>query len=81
MIGIESFSLITPGFGQCKSMVEDPSVILCSSTAAVGRADKVEGGYRVSGQWQFVSGCHNSQLFGATVRLWEDGKMLADLPN
>jgi alkylation response protein AidB-like acyl-CoA dehydrogenase len=49
-------------------------VVLCSSTAAVGRADAVAGGYRVTGQWQFVSGCHNSQLFGATVRLHQDGE-------
>jgi indole-3-acetate monooxygenase len=81
MIGIESFSLITPGFSDCKDLVEDPSVIMCSSTAAVGRADKVDGGYQVSGQWQFVSGCHNSQLFGATVRLWEAGEMVPERPN
>jgi alkylation response protein AidB-like acyl-CoA dehydrogenase len=81
MIGIESFSLITPGFKDCMDLVADPQVVMCSSTAAVGRADKVAGGYRISGQWQFVSGCHNSQLFGATVRVWEDGEMVDDLPN
>lgn len=76
MIGIETFGLVAPGFTHCKDLIEDPMVVMCSSTAAVGRADKVEGGFRVSGQWQFVSGCHNSQLFGATVRVWEDGKEL-----
>jgi indole-3-acetate monooxygenase len=74
MIGIESFGLIAPGFHACADLIEDPMVVLCSSTAAVGRADAVDGGYRVSGQWQFVSGCHNSQLFGATVRLYRDGE-------
>jgi alkylation response protein AidB-like acyl-CoA dehydrogenase len=49
-------------------------VVLCGSTAAVGRADAVDGGYRVNGQWQFVSGCHNSHLFGATVCLHENGE-------
>ncbi len=81
MIGIESFSLITPGFKQCLNLVEDPQVVLCSSTAAVGRADKEGAGYRVSGRWQFVSGCHNSQLFGATVRLFDAGEPIPDRPN
>lgn len=74
MIGIETFGLIAPGMGTCADLIADPAVIVCSSTAAVGRADAVEGGYRVSGQWQFVSGCQNSQVFGATVRLFEGGE-------
>lgn len=73
MIGIESFGLIAPGFKDCRDLIEDPMVVMCSSTAAVGRADKVDGGFRVNGRWQFVSGCNNSQLFGATVRVWENG--------
>jgi alkylation response protein AidB-like acyl-CoA dehydrogenase len=73
MIGIESFGLIAPGLGACAELIADPEAILCSSTAAVGHAEAVAGGYRVSGQWQFVSGCHNSHLFGATVRLHRDG--------
>jgi len=81
MIGVETFGLIAPGLGRCKELIEDPDVILCSSTAAVGRADAVPGGYRVSGQWQFVSGCHNSDLFGATVRLYADGAPIADRGN
>jgi alkylation response protein AidB-like acyl-CoA dehydrogenase len=81
MIGIETFGLVAPGFVQCRELIEDPGVVLCSSTAAVGRADKVDGGYRVSGRWQFVSGCHNAQIFGATVRVWEDGERVESLPN
>ncbi len=81
MIGIETFGLIAPAFVDCRELIEDPMTVLCSSTAAVGRADKVSGGYNVSGQWQFVSGCHNAQLFGATVRVWEGGEMIQDLPN
>ncbi|MFU8817130.1 MAG: hypothetical protein ACNA7W_17425, partial [Pseudomonadales bacterium] len=81
MIGMESFGLIAPGFGACRELIADPMVVLCSSTAAVGRADRVKGGYRVNGQWQFVSGCHNSQLFAATVRLFRDGEPLAGAGN
>ncbi|MEM7097300.1 MAG: hypothetical protein AAF541_03500 [Pseudomonadota bacterium] len=73
MIGIETFGLIAPGFNHCNDLIEDPLTVLCSSTAAVGRAEKVVGGYQISGRWQFVSGCHNAQIFGATVRIWEGG--------
>ncbi len=81
MIGIESFGLIAPGFSACGDLIADPSAILASSTAAVGRAERVDGGYRVSGQWPFVSGVHNASLFGATVQLWEDGEVRSDLGN
>ncbi len=74
MIGIETFGLIAPGFVHCRELIEDLSVIMCSSTASAGRADKVEGGYRVSGRWGFCSGCHNSDLFGATVYIYENGE-------
>jgi alkylation response protein AidB-like acyl-CoA dehydrogenase len=71
MIGIESFGLIAPGFEQCRDLIEDPNVIIASSTAFVGRAVRQEGGYRVSGQWPFASGVHNAQIFGATLRIHE----------
>jgi indole-3-acetate monooxygenase len=75
MIGIESFGLIAPAFGPAIHLIENPSVVLASSTAAVGRADRVDGGYRVNGVWQFASGVHNASLFGATVRVWNEGVM------
>ena len=74
MIGIETFGLIAPGFIHCRELIEDQSVIMCSSTASAGRAEKVDGGYRVTGRWGFCSGCHNSDLFGATVFLYESGE-------
>ena len=73
MIGIETFGLIGPGFkGRCPELISDPATIMASSTAAVGRAQRDGEGWRVSGQWQFVSGIHNAHLFGATVRLYDD---------
>ena len=69
MIGIETFELIAPGFtGRCAELIADPMTIMASSTAAVGRAEREGDGWRVSGRWPFVSGIHNAQLFGATVR-------------
>ena len=73
MIGIETFGLIGPGFkDRCPELIADPTTIMASSTAAVGRARRDGEGWRVSGRWQFVSGVHNAQIFGATVRLYED---------
>jgi len=72
MIGIETFGLLAPGCIACRSLIEDPGIIISSSTAAVGRADREGDGYRVNGRWQFVSGCHNSTVFGATIRLYEN---------
>ena len=74
MIGIETFGLIAPGFIHCRELIEDQSIIMSSSTASAGRAEKVDGGYRVTGRWGFCSGCHNSDLFGATVFLYKNGE-------
>ena len=77
MIGIETFGLIGPGFkDRCPELIADPMTIMASSTAAVGRAQKDGDGWRVSGQWQFVSGIHNAQIFGATVRLYDGDELL-----
>ena len=74
MIGVETFGLMAPGFSNCKNLIEDPMVVMCGSTAAVGTAEKVDGGYRVNGVWQFVSGCHNASLFSATVNIVVKGE-------
>ncbi len=77
MIGIETFSLLAPACTGCRALIEDPMVVLASSTAAVGRADREGDGYRVNGRWQFVSGCHNAAVFGATVRLYAQGEPIS----
>ncbi|MDG2276815.1 MAG: acyl-CoA dehydrogenase family protein, partial [Pseudomonadales bacterium] len=41
MIGIETFGLIAPGFVHCRDLLKDETIIMCSSTASAGRADKV----------------------------------------
>ncbi len=74
MIGIETFGLLAPACVRCRELIVDPLVVMASSTAAVGRADRDGDGYRVKGRWQFVSGCHNAAVFGATIRLYENGE-------
>lgn len=74
MIGIESFGLLAPAFDPAEPLLADPLHVLCSSTAALGRAVIVEGGYRVTGRWPFVSGCHNAQAFAGMCKLRRDGE-------
>jgi alkylation response protein AidB-like acyl-CoA dehydrogenase len=41
----------------------DPRGFIVSATGAVGAAQKVEGGYRVTGRWPFGSGAHHATHF------------------
>ena len=68
MIGVETFALVGPSMFSCREIVADPTKVMASSTAAVGDAVKCGDGWMVNGQWQFVSGVHNADVFGATVR-------------
>lgn len=74
MIGIEAFGLVAPALASCAELIEDPTVVMSAATSAIGRADEVPGGYRVTGQWQFVSGCHNSVVFAGTVAPHRNGQ-------
>ncbi len=38
---------------------KNPATLISSSYAPVGKIEKVEGGYKVSGQWGFSSGSHH----------------------
>ena len=67
MIGMETFGLVGPSMATCIEMILDPQVIMASSTAAVGSAKQESEGWIINGQWQFVSGIHNADVFGATV--------------
>jgi alkylation response protein AidB-like acyl-CoA dehydrogenase len=41
----------------------NPRAFIVSSTGAVGGAQKVDGGYRVTGRWPFGSGSHHATRF------------------
>jgi 3-hydroxy-9,10-secoandrosta-1,3,5(10)-triene-9,17-dione monooxygenase len=49
---------------------DDDTTRLCSSLMPVGRADHVEGGFRLTGHWRFSSGSDHAKwaLLGAAVR-------------
>lgn len=48
---------------------EDPTTLISSSYAPVGKVEKVDGGYRLSGQWGFSSGSEHCDwvFLGAVV--------------
>jgi alkylation response protein AidB-like acyl-CoA dehydrogenase len=41
----------------------DPRAFIASATGAVGTAERLNGGYRVSGRWPFGSGAHHATRF------------------
>lgn len=80
MIGIEAFGQLGSLLGPVESLIEDPLLIMAGATSALGRADRENGGYRVNGQWQFVSGCHNAGLFAGSVMRFEDDVAIESPP-
>ena len=65
MIGIESTGFIgaaLPG-DVATEIFADPALVVSGALNPLGRAVPVAGGYRVTGQWPFASGCQNSQYF------------------
>jgi 3-hydroxy-9,10-secoandrosta-1,3,5(10)-triene-9,17-dione monooxygenase len=54
----------------------DPSTMVSSSYAPMGRANPVEGGFRFSGRWSFSSGCdHAEWVFLGGLVMAEDGSV------
>ena len=41
----------------------NPDAILCGALRTSARAVREPGGWRITGQWPFASGCHNAQWF------------------
>ncbi len=54
---------------------KDDTTLLSSSYQPVGRVERLEGGYRLSGRWGFSSGCDhcNWVLLGALIPALEVG--------
>lgn len=55
---------------------EDPNVIICGSYAPAGKTEHVDGGYKVSGKFQFASGCDNAtwSLMGVIIPPKDDSE-------
>lgn len=48
-----------------KELFANPDVVSAGSYGPMGRAERVEGGYRVNGKWSFGSGCRHSDVMSA----------------
>ena len=55
-----------------------PGVITVGVTAPLGRADKIENGYRVSGRWPFGSGTQNADWICGGCFVYDDGEQVKD---
>jgi indole-3-acetate monooxygenase len=51
----------------------DPGMCLAGSGTASGRAEEVDGGYRVNGRWGYASGAAHATAFTANCVLYKDG--------
>jgi alkylation response protein AidB-like acyl-CoA dehydrogenase len=57
---------------------DHPDVVTTGVTAPLGRAQPVDGGYRVSGRWPFGSGCQISDWICGGCLVLEDGEPRRD---
>jgi 3-hydroxy-9,10-secoandrosta-1,3,5(10)-triene-9,17-dione monooxygenase len=58
VIGVHPWQLaLFPDKAQQEMWAEDPEAMHSSSYNPTGKAEKVAGGYKVSGRWSFSSGC------------------------
>lgn len=81
MIGIEVFGQLAPLLGPNLPLIDDPAIVMCGATSAMGKAQHEREGYRVNGRWQFVSGCHNASIFTGLVRQYRGDERLERPPS
>jgi alkylation response protein AidB-like acyl-CoA dehydrogenase len=80
MIGIENQGFLGAALrpGVAKSIFADPGLVVCGALNPLGRAVPVDGGFRVSGQWPFASGCQNADYFWGQCVVHEGGERSRD---
>ena len=80
MIGIENMGILSALYDRSvtKKLYSDPGLIIAGTLNPLGQAVKVDGGYRINGQWPFASGIHNAQYFWSQSIVHEDGQRVKD---
>lgn len=65
----EWFLALFPEAAQRSTWGADPDTLVAAAFAPQGKARRVDGGYRLSGRWQFASACDHASwvALGATV--------------
>jgi alkylation response protein AidB-like acyl-CoA dehydrogenase len=79
MIGIENMGFLGAALPLevARKLYADEGLIVSGALNPLGRATPVDGGYRVTGQWPFASGCHNAGWFWGQCMLTTDAGELA----
>jgi indole-3-acetate monooxygenase len=52
---------------------DGPDTVLVGVGTPAGRAERIEGGYRIHGRWPFASGCQNAQWIAGHFVVCKDG--------
>jgi alkylation response protein AidB-like acyl-CoA dehydrogenase len=66
MIGVETVGIATAALAPAIAtalLKERPNVVFSGAINPLGRATPVEGGFMVSGQWPYASGCEGADFF------------------
>jgi len=73
MIGVENLGFLgaTLPLETAHELFADPRLIVAGALNPLGRATPCDGGYRVTGQWPFASGCHNAHYFWGQCVLYD----------
>ena len=66
----EIFAEVSPG--------EIQPTVIAGTLVPHGRAERVEGGWRVSGQWPFASGCHHATWMPTAAWLHDESGPIRD---
>ncbi len=79
MIGSETNGLAAGSMPQWQAAeifggTPHPRIVFCGAAGPPGTAEQVDGGWKVNGQWAFVSGCHQCDWFFGTTMVMQDGK-------
>lgn len=61
-----------------RELYEDPETLVTGALAPTGRAEREEGGFRVSGRWQWGSGSQNADWILGGCMLTESGQPVLD---
>ncbi|ADI12819.1 putative oxidoreductase [Streptomyces bingchenggensis BCW-1] len=57
---------------QAELYADGPDVVFAGGLFPVQPAERVEGGYRVSGRWKFASGCKGADVLGVGIKAGQD---------
>jgi indole-3-acetate monooxygenase len=80
MIAIEVMGILASVYPPdvVRRLYADPGLIISGALNPLGRAEKVAGGYLISGQWPFASGIHNAHYFWGQCIVQRNGEAVRD---